>query len=105
MAYLDFFHYVPWEEAKVISRIQEELDWDYPRELPSTWRFGCRIAHLKDYMYLMSLGVTEKDGFYAKNDTGRTNIPGRRLKAAGLRTPTVHAYDSGTVQPGGHQAY
>lgn len=66
LTYIDYFHYIPWEEKKVLERIQNELDWDYPRELKSTWRFDCQIAHLKDYMYLKTLGVTEKDDFYSK---------------------------------------
>lgn len=63
---IDLFHYIPWNENKIISRIQEELDWDYPRNLNSTWRFDCNIAHLKDFMYLRTLGITEKDDFYSK---------------------------------------
>jgi hypothetical protein len=63
---IDFFHYLPWDENKIISRIQNELDWDYPKNLNSTWRFDCQIAHLKDFMYLKTLGITEKDDFYSK---------------------------------------
>jgi tRNA(Ile)-lysidine synthase TilS/MesJ len=63
---IDFFHYIPWNENKIISRIRDELDWDYPRNLNSTWRFDCNIAHLKDFMYLKTLGITEKDDFYSK---------------------------------------
>jgi hypothetical protein len=66
MQFMDFFHYVPWSEQKVVSRIQDELDWDYPRHPGSTWRFDCRIGHLKDYLYLKTLGMTEKDDFYSK---------------------------------------
>jgi len=64
--FVDYFQYIPWVEKEVISRIKEELDWDYPRDLHSTWRFDCELAHLKDYMYLKTLGITEKDDFYAK---------------------------------------
>jgi hypothetical protein len=63
---IDVFHYIKWDEKKVISRISKELDWDYPRKFHSTWRFDCKIAHLKDYMYMTTLGMTEKDDFYAK---------------------------------------
>lgn len=63
---IDFFHYIPWDENKIVSRIQDELDWDYPHNLSSTWRFDCQIAHLKDFMYLKTLGITEKDDFYSK---------------------------------------
>lgn len=63
---LDLFHFLQWNEKEVISRITNELKWDYPRTLKSSWRFDCKIAHLKDYMYLKTIGLTEKDDFYAK---------------------------------------
>lgn len=63
---IDLFHYIRWNEKEVISRISNEIDWGYPKELHSTWRFDCKISHLKDYMYLKTLGMTEKDDFYSK---------------------------------------
>jgi len=63
---LDLFHFLEWNETEIIARISKELGWDYPRELKSTWRFDCKIGHLKDYMYTKTLGLTEKDDFYAK---------------------------------------
>lgn len=62
---LDLFHYIPWEEDVVLGRIQDELDWRSPPDDPSTWRFDCRIGHLKDYLYYHTLGLTEKDDFYS----------------------------------------
>jgi hypothetical protein len=63
---IDLFHYIEWDENMVLSRIQKELDWKYPKELEGTWRFDCKISHLKDYMYLKTIGMTEKDDFYSK---------------------------------------
>ena len=62
----DLFHYIPWDEHQVISRIKNELNWDYPKNLNSSWRFDCKISHLKDFMYLKTLGITERDDFYSK---------------------------------------
>jgi hypothetical protein len=62
---IDLFHYIPWNESEVIGRIQKELDWQYPKKYESTWRFDCRLSHLKDFMYQYSLGATEKDDFYS----------------------------------------
>lgn len=64
--YLDLFHYLDWEEKTLLSRIQNELDWNYPKEFNTTWRFDCQISHLKDYMYLKTVGLTEKNDFYSK---------------------------------------
>lgn len=63
---VDLFHYIEWNEKEIISRITEELQWDYPHDLDSTWRFDCKIGHLKDFMYTKTLHMTEKDDFYAK---------------------------------------
>ncbi|UCG92031.1 MAG: ATPase [candidate division WOR-3 bacterium] len=63
---IDLFHFIRWDEKDIVSRITKELKWDYPRKLKSTWRFDCKIGHLKDYMYIKTLGMTEKDDFYAK---------------------------------------
>ena len=63
---IDLFHFIKWDEKDIISRITKELNWDYPHGLHSTWRFDCKIGHLKDFMYMKTLGLTEKDDFYAK---------------------------------------
>ena len=63
---IDLFFYIRWNEQQILSRIRSELDWDYPRSLNSSWRFDCRVGHLKDFMYKTALGLTEKDDFYAK---------------------------------------
>jgi tRNA(Ile)-lysidine synthase TilS/MesJ len=62
---IDMFHYLPWNEDEVISRNQKELNWQYPQNGSGSWRFDCRIGHLKDYLYLKMLGLTEKDDFYS----------------------------------------
>ena len=63
---IDFFHYIPWNEDEILSRIRSELNWDSPSNLNSTWRFDCQISHLKDFMYMKTLGITERDDFYSK---------------------------------------
>ena len=64
--FIDLFHYIPWIEKDVISRIMAELKWDYPRNFKSNWRFDCRIGHLKDFLYMNTLCMTEKDDLYSK---------------------------------------
>lgn len=63
---LDLFFYVKWDEKELLSRIQSEIAWTYPAGAPSTWRWDCRVAYLKDLVYLHYLGITEKDDFYSK---------------------------------------
>lgn len=66
ISWVELFHYVRWDEQEILHRLQTELDWDYPHELQSSWRFDCRVKHLLDLMYLGTLGMTDKDDFYAK---------------------------------------
>ena len=63
---VDLFHYLPWNENLVINRISDELNWRSPDDNSGSWRFDCRIGHLKDYLYLKLLGITEKDDFYSQ---------------------------------------
>ncbi len=63
---LDFFYYYRWDEEEIMSTIQRELDWDYPRITNSTWRWDCQVAHLKDLIYLHTIKITERDDLYAK---------------------------------------
>jgi hypothetical protein len=63
---IDLFHYIPWDEEVVLSRIESEIGWRPPPGSSSTWRFDCRLSHLKDLMYLSTLGITEKDDFYSR---------------------------------------
>ena len=62
---IDLFFFIEWNEQEVLSRIKSELNWDYPHKLNSSWRFDCRVGHLKDFMYMKTIGMTEKDDFYS----------------------------------------
>lgn len=63
---LDMFFYIEWKEHEVLSRIRKELDWTSPEDYPSTWRFDCELVRMKDFVYLKTAGVSEKDDFYSK---------------------------------------
>jgi hypothetical protein len=64
--FIDIFHYIPWLEDEVLSRIRQELKWKSPTKFSSSWRFDCTVGHLKDFLYLNTLNMTEKDDFYSK---------------------------------------
>jgi hypothetical protein len=63
---IDLFHYIQWNEDEILTRIINEVHWESPKNLPSTWRFDCRAGHLKELLYLKTIGMTERDDFYAK---------------------------------------
>jgi hypothetical protein len=62
---IDLFHFVPWQEDRILSRLRSELDWDCPPDFKATWRFDCRFGRLKDWMYTLTLGLTERDDLYS----------------------------------------
>lgn len=64
--FIDIFHYIQWNEEEVLSRIKNELGWEKPSKFSSSWRFDCKIGHLKDHLYMKTLYMTEKDDFYSK---------------------------------------
>jgi hypothetical protein len=63
---IDLFNYIEWNEDEIISRIKSELHWESPKNLASSWRFDCYVGHLKEFLYLKTIGMTERDDFYAK---------------------------------------
>jgi PP-loop superfamily ATP-utilizing enzyme len=63
---IQLFQYLPWDEHEVLSRITSELNWDYPKRLGTTWRFDCKVDHLKNFLYTKTIGTTEKEDFYSR---------------------------------------
>lgn len=63
---IGFFYFIEWNQQKVLSRIQSELNWDYPVETGSSQRFDCPFAHIKDYFYLKYFGITKNDDYFSK---------------------------------------
>ena len=52
-------------EKKIVSVIQEELNWQH-KEGQSSWRFDCQIHALLNRMVFQLIGMTEKDELYSK---------------------------------------
>jgi len=66
MEKFQLFDYLEWNENEILSRISSELEWKYPEKLMSSWRFDCKVSHVKDLMYMKTLQMTERDDLYAK---------------------------------------
>jgi hypothetical protein len=64
--WIQLYEYIEWNEEKILSRIKEELDWNHPSKLESTWRFDCRVKHIVDFLYSKTLNMTDKDEFFSK---------------------------------------
>ena len=62
---INFFDYEEWNEEKIMSVIQQKLNWQH-KNSKSSWRFDCQIHALVNCMVYQLLGMTEKDELYSK---------------------------------------
>jgi asparagine synthetase B (glutamine-hydrolysing) len=61
--YLQFFHYVAWDEQTIEKTLIEEYDWELAPDTKSTWRIGDGTAPFYNYIYYIGAGFTENDTF------------------------------------------
>lgn len=61
MKQLRLFEYIGWDENKIMSLIQERLEWANYSYSRATWRSDCKISLLRNYLYYRSLGFTKND--------------------------------------------
>lgn len=55
------FYYIGWDESKITSTIESELGWKRISYAGATWRSDCKIATLKNYLYMRTLGFSKID--------------------------------------------
>ena len=60
------FDYLKWNEKEVEAAIAKELKWRKSDELPSSWRFDCRLDYIRRLMYASTIGVTELRDLFSK---------------------------------------
>ncbi len=96
MTQIDLFHFVEWDETTMLARLRSELGWDQPADTPSSWRFDCRVGQLKSWMYMTTLGLTERDDLYSRmirNGALSREVALRRLERENARdTDQVAAF-------------
>ncbi|MCA9244014.1 MAG: hypothetical protein KDA32_08680 [Phycisphaerales bacterium] len=61
--YLQFFHYLMWDEATIERTLIDEYDWELAPDTKSTWRIGDGTASFYNYIYYIGAGFTENDTF------------------------------------------
>lgn len=61
--YLYLYHYIPWDEEKILSTLINEYDWELAKDTEATWRIGDGTAPFYNYIYLAAAGFTEFDSF------------------------------------------
>jgi len=73
------YHYIDWDEPRIQSTIERELGWRRYGASEAPWRADCKLAVLKNQMYLRSMG-------FMRNDILVSALvrAGKLTKAAGL---------------------
>lgn len=61
--YLQFFEYLPWDEAEINQTLKREFDWELAGDTTSSWRIGDGTAAFYNYIYYTVAGFTENDTF------------------------------------------
>jgi len=61
--YVDFYDYVPWDEATIVRTLIDEYAWEVATDTRSTWRIGDGTAAFYNYIYWTAAGFTESDTF------------------------------------------
>lgn len=62
-AHIYFFHYLKWDENKVVSTLRNEYNWELANDTSTTWRIGDGTAAFYDYIYYTVAGFSEFDTF------------------------------------------
>tara|TARA_B100000886_G_scaffold307947_1_gene241305 strand:+ start:10331 stop:12268 length:1938 start_codon:yes stop_codon:yes gene_type:complete len=59
--FLWLYHYVDWNEDKIVKTIIDKYDWETSRDTTTTWRIGDGTASFYNYIYQTMAGFTEDD--------------------------------------------
>jgi len=57
------WHYVRWEEEKIVSTLKREYDWETEKDTILTWRTDDGTSPFYNYIYVTIAGFTENDAF------------------------------------------
>lgn len=61
--YIYLWHYVPWDEEKIINLLKKEYGWEGDPETGITWRVDDGSPAFYNYLYCQVQGFTENDSF------------------------------------------
>ncbi len=61
--YLYLWHYLPWNEEKIIATLVDEYGWEVDSETKTTWRIDDGTPAFYNYLYYQCQGFTENDAF------------------------------------------
>jgi len=61
--YLYLFHYLDWDESKILRTITEKFNWERETDTIATWRVDDGTAAIYNYIYMTLAGFSEFDIF------------------------------------------
>lgn len=64
--YLYLWHYLPWEESKIIDTLTKQYDWELSDDTPTSWRIGDGTPAFYNYIYYQVQGFTENDSLRSR---------------------------------------
>jgi glutamine---fructose-6-phosphate transaminase (isomerizing) len=64
--YIYLWHYIPWNEDKIIRILKKEYGWEGDDETDSTWRVDDGSPAFYNYVYCHIQGFTENDSFRSR---------------------------------------
>lgn len=64
--YVFLWHYVPWEEKRIINTLTKNYNWQASEETNATWRTDDGTSAFYNYIYYVGQGFTENDSFRAR---------------------------------------
>jgi len=64
--YIYLWHYIPWNENKIIKTLKEKYDWEGDSETDLTWRVDDGSPAFYNYIYCQIQGFTENDSFRSR---------------------------------------
>lgn len=64
--YIFLWHYLPWDEHRIVNTLRTEYDWEIDSEARGTWRTDDGTSAFYNYIYYTVQGFTENDSFRSR---------------------------------------
>lgn len=64
--YIFLWHYIQWDEKKILSTLKKEYNWETSKETIQTWRTDDGTSPFYNYIYYTGQGFTENDSFRSR---------------------------------------
>ncbi len=61
--FIYLWHYIQWDEKKILSTLREEYNWEIEKDTILTWRTDDGTSPFYNYIYCTVAGFTENDVF------------------------------------------